>query len=112
MGRVRGSHAESLSRGRTAARHLSAWRTPGQPRSDIMKRVLFIAYLFPPIANSGTQRSLKFVKYLSHHGWDPIVLTAAHFDGHQIDERLLDEIPAGLRVERVPMLNERIGNLI
>ena len=29
-----------------------------------MKRVLFLAYLFPPIANSGTQRPLKFVKFL------------------------------------------------
>lgn len=77
-----------------------------------MKRVLFLAYLFPPIANSGTQRSLKFVKYLSEHGWEPIVLTAANFDGHATDDRLLDEIPRGVRVERVPMLNERVGGLL
>jgi glycosyltransferase involved in cell wall biosynthesis len=77
-----------------------------------MKRVLFLAYLFPPIANSGTQRSLKFVKYLSEHGWDPIVVTAANFDGHATDERLLDEIPRGVRVERVPMQHDRVGDRI
>jgi len=77
-----------------------------------MKRVLFLAYLFPPIANSGTQRPLKFVKYLADNGWEPIVLTAAHFHGQPIDPSLLDEIPKGIRVERVPMLNEQLGDLI
>ena len=36
-----------------------------------MKKVLFLAYLFPPIANSGTQRPLKFAKYLAEYGWAP-----------------------------------------
>ncbi len=74
-----------------------------------MKRVLFLAYLFPPITNSGTQRSLKFAKYLGDYGWDPLVLTASQFHGHPTDPDLLDELPAGLRVVRVPMLNERIA---
>lgn len=77
-----------------------------------MKRVLFIAYLFPPIANSGTQRPLKFAKYLTRFGWQPVVLTAAHFDGQPIDEGLLRDIPEGTSVVRVPMLNERIGGAI
>lgn len=77
-----------------------------------MKRVLFLAYLFPPIANSGTQRPLKFAKYLSHHGWEPIVMTAAHFDVHRTDTSLLNELPASVRVIRVPALNERIADTI
>lgn len=77
-----------------------------------MKRVLFIAYLFPPIANSGTQRSLKFVKYLDAHGWSPIVLTAAEFTGHPTDQGLLDEIPRHVRVERVPMLHEQVSSVL
>jgi hypothetical protein len=76
-----------------------------------MKRVLFIAYLFPPIANSGTQRPLKFAKFLTEHGWEPTVITADRFDGHNTDPGLLDEIP-GVRVVRVPMLNERVGDVI
>jgi glycosyltransferase involved in cell wall biosynthesis len=77
-----------------------------------MKRVLFLAYLFPPIANSGTQRPLKFAKYLSQYGWEPIVLTADRFDQHNTDPALLDELPKSVRVVRVPMLNELISDLV
>lgn len=77
-----------------------------------MKRVLFLAYLFPPIANSGTQRPLKFVKYLSQFGWQPTVVTAAHAGGHRVDEGLLADIPAGVRVVRVPMVDEQISDTI
>jgi len=77
-----------------------------------MKRVLFLAYLFPPIANSGTQRPLKFAKYLSQYGWEPIVMTASHFAQHQTDPALLDELPKSVRIIRVPMLNELVGDLV
>lgn len=77
-----------------------------------MKRVLFLAYLFPPIANSGTQRPLKFVKYLSHYGWEPTIVTAAHTEGHRVDEAMVSEIPEHLRVVRVPMLHEQVGDVI
>lgn len=77
-----------------------------------MKRVLFLAYLFPPIANSGTQRPLKFAKYLSHYGWEPVVITADRFDQHNTDAALLDELPPSVRVIRVPMLNEVISDVI
>ena len=38
-----------------------------------MKKILFITYMFPPIAGSGIQRSLKFIKYLPEFGIEPIV---------------------------------------
>ena len=76
-----------------------------------MKHVLFLAYLFPPIANSGTQRPLKFVKYLSAHGWSPIVLTAAEFDGLPTDPELLGDIPRDVSIVRVPMLNQYAAGL-
>jgi glycosyltransferase involved in cell wall biosynthesis len=74
-----------------------------------MKRVLFIAYLFPPINNSGTQRPAKFAKYLADYGWEPTIITAAVFDGHAVDQGLTADIPSSARVVRVPMLNERIS---
>ena len=76
------------------------------------KRVLMIAYLFPPIDNSGTQRSLKFAKYLPQFGWEPIVMTADRPPNGHVDNRLLGELPPGIRVLRVPMLSERIGELV
>ena len=42
-----------------------------------MKRVLLVAFHYPPTrGSSGIQRTLRFAKYLSAFGWDPIVLTA------------------------------------
>ena len=77
-----------------------------------MKRVLFLAYLFPPIANSGTQRPVKFVKYLSQYGWQPTVVTAANTDGHKVDAGMLADIPTDVRVVRVPMLNEQVRDVV
>jgi glycosyltransferase involved in cell wall biosynthesis len=43
----------------------------------MVKRVLMIAYHFPPLrGSSGIQRSLKFAQYLPQQGWQPLVLSA------------------------------------
>ena len=40
-----------------------------------MKRVLMVAYHFPPLAgSSGIQRTLRFVQHLPALGWQPLVL--------------------------------------
>lgn len=77
-----------------------------------MKKVLLLAYLFPPIANSGTQRPWKFAKYLAQYGWQPTVITAANFDGHHTDWQLEADIPSDVTVVRVPMLNDQVGDTI
>lgn len=74
-----------------------------------MKKVLVIAYLYPPIFNSGTRRSLEFVNHLPDHGWSPTVLTVANPDPAYTDPTLLDEVRAGTRVERAPLWSEHIG---
>jgi glycosyltransferase involved in cell wall biosynthesis len=74
-----------------------------------MKKVLVIAYLYPPIFNSGTRRSLEFVNHLPDHGWTPTVLTVANPDPAYCDSTLLDEVRPGTRVERVPLWSEHIG---
>ena len=40
------------------------------------KKVLMIAFHFPPDASVGAQRTFKTAEYLPQYGWDPIVLTA------------------------------------
>ena len=53
--------------------------------------VLFISYLFPPVAGGGVQRSSKFVKYLPQFGWNPIVLTVKKpYDFYRDDEMMID----------------------
>jgi glycosyltransferase involved in cell wall biosynthesis len=68
-----------------------------------MKKVLFIAYLYPPIANSGTRRSLEFANYLPDSGWEPIVLTVADPPAKYCEPSLLEEVRPGIRIERVPL---------
>ena len=42
-----------------------------------MKRLLMIAFHFPPMTGtSGVQRTLRFARDLPLFGWQPLVLTA------------------------------------
>lgn len=67
-----------------------------------MKRVLIVAYHYPPIAgSSGVQRTLKFSAYLRDHGWEPTILTVHPRAYEQITDGQMSEIPPGIRVERV-----------
>ncbi|MBF8247681.1 MAG: glycosyl transferase family 1, partial [Bacteroidetes bacterium] len=42
--------------------------------NDAFRRVLIIAYYFPPMGLSGVQRTVKFAKFLPKFGWKPTVL--------------------------------------
>jgi glycosyltransferase involved in cell wall biosynthesis len=56
------------------------------------RRVLVIAYYFPPMGLSGVQRTLKFVKYFPVYGWHPTVLTVEAGGYFAEDETLLADI--------------------
>ncbi|MEM1127681.1 MAG: glycosyl transferase family 1 [Bacteroidota bacterium] len=64
-----------------------------QQRSAL-RRVLVIAYYFPPMGLSGVQRVAKFVKYLPSVGWQPVVLTVEPGGYFAFDEGLLHEVQA------------------
>jgi glycosyltransferase involved in cell wall biosynthesis len=66
-----------------------------------MKRILMIAYHFPPMAgSSGIQRTLRFVRHLPHFGWQPLVLTANARAYERTSADLLADVPAGTVVRR------------
>jgi len=67
-----------------------------------LKNILFVTYIFPPLAGAGVQRSLKFVKYLRHYQWEPIVLTSAGNSPGTKDITLLQEIPEATNIYRTP----------
>jgi glycosyltransferase involved in cell wall biosynthesis len=46
------------------------------------------------------QRTLKFVKYLSCYGWQPVVLTVKNPDSDYFDPTLFDDVPQGTVVRR------------
>lgn len=66
-----------------------------------MKRVLMVAYHFPPLAgSSGIQRTLRFVQHLPAFGWQPLVLSAHPRAYERVGHDLEAEVPAGTPVRR------------
>ena len=58
-----------------------------------MKKVLFLAYYFPPMGGGGVQRIAKFCKYLPQFGYEPAVLAAATVpDAEAKDRTLMQEV--------------------
>ena len=70
-----------------------------------MKRVLIVAYYFPPVAASGSLRPLAFCRHLESFGWAPSILST---DSASLnpplgsDEGLLANVPSHIKVDRVP----------
>jgi glycosyltransferase involved in cell wall biosynthesis len=66
-----------------------------------MKRLLMIAFHFPPLAgSSGIQRTLSFARHLPRFGWEPLVLTAHPRAYERVSDDQLDDLPVGSIVER------------
>lgn len=68
------------------------------------RKVLVIAYYFPPAGSSPIQRTLKFVKYMREYGYEPIVLTTesdSFVNSYPMDQSLLSEIPEGIQIIRI-----------
>jgi len=70
-------------------------------RGDGVKRVLMVAFHFPPASmGSGHLRTLGFVRYLPEEGWEPTVLSAHSAAFPRVDANNVTAIPAGCRVHR------------
>ena len=63
-----------------------------------MKKVLVIAYYWPPAGGPGVQRWLKFAKYLPDFGVEPIMYVPKNAGYPIIDKSLLTEVPNDLVV--------------
>lgn len=70
------------------------------PSARDVKRVLVVAYFFPPAGAVGVYRTLKFVKYLPDFGWSPTVVTTANGKFPTYDASLLRLVPEGVAVYR------------
>jgi glycosyltransferase involved in cell wall biosynthesis len=66
-----------------------------------MKRVLMIAFQYPPFAgSSGVQRTLQFSRYLPENGWLPTVLSVHPRAYSERRDDLLGEVPREIAVYR------------
>lgn len=68
--------------------------TPTYRQVGEQRRLLMVAYAFPPVGGAGVQRPLKWVKYLHRAGWRVTVLTPQNPSVPVRDDSLLEEVPA------------------
>jgi len=66
-----------------------------------MKRLLMIAFHFPPLAgSSGIQRTISFARHLPQFGWEPLILTAHPRAYERVTDDQLGDVPSDITVER------------
>lgn len=79
-----------------------------EEKSIARKRVLLIAFHFPPqMGSSGILRSLKYCHYLPEEGWLPTVLTVSPRAYERVDQSQINEIPKQVKVIRAFALDTR-----
>jgi hypothetical protein len=61
------------------------------------KRVLVIAYHYPPLAGAGVLKTLRTTRYLEKFGWQPLVLTVRNPEPYH---RAANPVPEGVKVYR------------
>jgi len=66
-----------------------------------MKRLLMIAFHFPPlVGSSGIQRTISFARHLPRFGWEPLILTAHPRAYERVSDDQLKDLPSDTIVER------------
>ena len=68
-----------------------------------MKRVLIIAYYWPPAGGPGVQRWLKFVKYFRDFGIEPVMYVPENPHYPIIDKGFVTEIPKNIEILKTPI---------
>jgi len=66
-----------------------------------VKRVLILAYFYPPLAGGGVHRVLSFTRHLPGHGWACTVVCAGERDYWVHDRSLLESVPRETEIIRV-----------
>ena len=77
---------------------------PRDAASRPLKRVLIIAYYWPPSGGAGVQRWLKFTKYLPEHGWEPVVFVPDGANYPVLDEGLQRDVRPEVQVWKGPIV--------
>ena len=68
-----------------------------------MKKVLIIAYYWPPAGGPGVQRWVKFVKYLRNFGIEPIVYVPENPTYPLVDTNIGQDLPGDITVLKKPI---------
>lgn len=79
-----------------------------------MKKVLVLAYFYPPQGGAGVQRTAKFVKYLSEFDWLPIVVAGTGSGSHfHEDTELAQEVKTVKRYDiQFTSLEKKLNSML
>jgi glycosyltransferase involved in cell wall biosynthesis len=77
-----------------------------------LRKVLLLTYHFPPSAAVAVYRTLGLVRHLPSFGWQPIVVAPPSTPFEPEDPALLERIPHGTPVTRVPLAAGLWGKLV
>jgi glycosyltransferase involved in cell wall biosynthesis len=69
------------------------------------RKLLLLTYFFPPCGAVAVYRMLGLVRYLPRYGWQPIVVAPPHVPYEPDDPALLDLVPPGTEVVRLPLVS-------
>ena len=73
-----------------------------------MKHALFVSFHYPPDGtSSGVWRTLKHTRYLGDHGWRVTVLCPEVSAYDAVDDAMLEQVPASVRIVRTPYRNSK-----
>ena len=75
----------------------------------MMKRVLFVSHIFPPMVAGGATRVGRFARYLPEFGWMPTILTGPLVEATAVDAGALEQIPSVVEVVRAHAPFSKIG---
>ena len=76
-----------------------------------MKRLLMIAYFFPPLGGGGVQRTLNLARNLPRRGWQPTILCAGPGTAYWAhDPELLQNLPTEVTIH--PILEGLPGKVV
>ncbi|MBI1770586.1 MAG: glycosyl transferase family 1 [Bacteroidetes bacterium] len=67
------------------------------------KKVLIITYYWPPAGGIAVQRWVKFCKYLTEYGWQPIVYTVSNGHYQLTDDSMMKDVSEDLTVIKQPI---------
>jgi glycosyltransferase involved in cell wall biosynthesis len=84
---------------------------PTPPIDSNVRKVLLVTYHFPPSGAVAVHRMLGLVRYLPKFGWQPIVVAPPRVPWEPEDASLLEQVPAGTVVERVPFPSGFLGKV-
>ncbi|MBX7205113.1 MAG: glycosyl transferase family 1 [Bacteroidia bacterium] len=68
-----------------------------------MKRVLYIAYYWPPCGGIGPVRNVKFTKYFRDYGWEPVIYAPQNAQYPLLDESTFKDLPTGVEIIKTPI---------